>query len=62
MINTRYKKLTGLHAGHTYIVVAPFAEIEAPMRWTLQMEDNVEEKLVVAENELNNATQWQSLV
>ena len=39
MINTRYKKLSGMHAGHTYIVVAPYAEIETPMRWTLQMED-----------------------
>ena len=61
MINTRYKKLSGAHAGNTYIVVAPYAEIETPMRWTLQMEDNNEEKLVVAEDELTDTKHWQPL-
>jgi hypothetical protein len=60
VINTRYKKLFGMHAGHAFVVVAPYGEIETPMRWMLHMEGN-EEKLVVAENELADTKLWQSL-
>ena len=34
MINARYKKLTGMHAGHTYVVTGPANEIDNPMTWT----------------------------
>jgi hypothetical protein len=61
MINTRNKKLSGMHVGHIYIVVAPYSEIETRLRWTLQMEDNEEEKLVVAEDELTDTKYWQPL-
>lgn len=60
MINTRYRKLSGMHAGHAFVVVAPYGEIEMPMRWMLHME-GTEEKLVVAENELADTKLWQSL-
>ena len=59
--NTRYKKLSGMHAGHSFVVVAPYGEIETPMRWMLHMEGPVGEKLVVAEDELTDAKLWQSL-
>jgi hypothetical protein len=61
VINTRYKKLSGMNAGRTYIVAAPYAEIETPMRWTLHREDNDEEKLVVSEDELADKKRWQAL-
>ena len=61
MINTRFKKLTGAHAGRSFVVTAPYAEIETPMRWMLHMEGNDEEKLVVAEDELADRAIWQSL-
>ncbi len=61
MINSRYKKLSGMHAGHTYIVSAPYGEIESPMRWMLHMEGNEEEKFVAAEDELADTKLWQSL-
>jgi hypothetical protein len=61
VINTRYKKLSGMHAGHSFVVVAPYGEIETPMRWMLHREGTDEEKLVVAENELADTKLWQSL-
>jgi hypothetical protein len=61
VINSRYRKLSGMHAGHSYVVVAPYGEIETPMRWMLHMEGNDEEKLVVAQDELADAKLWQSL-
>ena len=61
MISTRYKKLSGVNAGHSYVVIAPYGEIETPMRWMLHMEGNEEEKLVVAEDELADTKRWQSL-
>jgi len=61
VINSRYRKLSGMHAGHSYVVAAPYGEIETPMRWMLHMEGNDEEKLVVAQDELADAKLWQSL-
>ena len=61
MINTRYKKLTGMHAGHTYVVAAPASEMESPMRWMLHWETVADEKLVVAEDELTDVKRWQPL-
>jgi len=61
VINTRYKKLSGMHAGHSFLVIAPYGEIEIPLRWMLQMEGPVAEKLVVAEDELADRKLWQSL-
>ena len=59
MINMRYKKLAGLHAGHTYVVTAPSSEIDSPMRWTLQCETIEDQKLNVGEDELSDKTRWQ---
>lgn len=61
MISTRYRKVSGTHAGHSYVVVAPLGEIETPMRWMLHMEGNDKEKLVVAEDELADTKLWRSL-
>ena len=61
MINTRYKKLTGMHAGHTYFVMAPSSEIDSPMRWMLHCETVADEKLIVAEDELSDPKRWQPL-
>jgi hypothetical protein len=61
MISTRYKKLSGVHAGQSYVVAAPYGEIETPMRWVLHMEGSAAETLVVAEDELANTKLWQSL-
>lgn len=61
MLKTHYKKLTGSHAGRSFVVTAPYGEIETPMRWMLHMEGNDEEKLVVAEDELADRALWQSL-
>jgi hypothetical protein len=61
MLNTRYKKLTGMHAGHSYTVVAPYSEIENPMQWMLHCEADADEKQIVAENELNDRKLWQPL-
>ena len=61
VINTRYRKLSGNHLGRSYVVVAPYGEIESPMRWMLHMEGNDGEKLIVAEDELADPRLWQSL-
>jgi hypothetical protein len=61
MINMRYKKLTGMHSGHTYVVTAPASEIESPMHWTLQCETVKDEKLNVAENDQSDKTRWQAV-
>jgi len=58
MINTRYVKLSGTHAGQTYIVAAPHEEIEIPMRWMLHMEGDDGEKLIVDEDELADKKRW----
>jgi hypothetical protein len=61
MLKTRYKKLTGMHAGHSYIVIAPYSEVENPMRWMLHSEANADEKQIVAEDELSDRKLWQPL-
>jgi hypothetical protein len=61
MLNTRYKKLTGMHAGHSYTVIAPYSEVENPMRWMLHCETNADEKQIVAEDELGDRKLWQPL-
>jgi hypothetical protein len=61
MINTRYKRLTGPHAGKAYVVIGPFSEIETPLRWVLHNEDDAADKPIVAESALNDPAQWQSL-
>ena len=59
MMNTRYRKLTGLHAGHVYEVTAPANEMDSPMRWSLQCETIKDQKLVVGEDELANRSLWE---
>lgn len=61
MLNTRFKKLTGLHAGHVYEVKGPANEMESPMRWSLQCETIKEQKLIVDEGELGDKSRWQPL-
>jgi hypothetical protein len=59
MIDTRYKKLSGQHAGAIYVVVAPYSEIERPLKWMLHMEKNDEEKCIAAEEELADPKLWE---
>ena len=59
MLNTRFKKLTGLHAGHVYEVKAPANEMDAPMRWSLQSTTDAGQKLNVGEDELSDKARWQ---
>lgn len=61
MISMRYKKLTGMHAGHVYVVTAPYNEIESPRRWMLHCETVEDEKLVVSVDELGDSKLWQPL-
>jgi hypothetical protein len=61
MIDTRYKKLTGSHAGHTFIVMGPASEIDTPMLWSLHDEGNASNRLSVKETELADAKLWQPL-
>ena len=61
MINTRYKKLTGMHVDHVYNVVEPASEIDSPMRWVLHCETVKDETLIVGEDELTDARRWQPL-
>ncbi len=59
MMNTRFKKLSGLHAGHVYEVKAPVNEMDSPMRWSLQCEAIADQKLIVGEDELADKARWQ---
>jgi hypothetical protein len=59
MLNTRFKKLTGLHAGHVYEVKAPANEMDTPMRWSLQCETVKDQTLIVGEDELTDKSKWQ---
>ena len=61
MINSRYKKLTGDHAGQSFIVVGPNSEIETPLRWILRNEANKADKLIVTEDELGDSKKWRPL-
>jgi hypothetical protein len=58
MISSRYKKLSGVHAGQAYIIVGPNSEIETPLHWILHNETNMADKLIVAEDELSDTKQW----
>jgi hypothetical protein len=60
-ISARYKKLTGMHAGHSYTVTAPYSEVENPLRWMLHCDADDSEKQIVGEDELTDAKLWQSL-
>lgn len=61
MLNARYKKLTGMHAGHSYTVIAPYSEVENPLRWMLHCEADADEKQIVGEDELADRKLWQPL-
>ena len=61
MINTQYRKLSGLHAGASYVVIARYSEIERPIRWMLHMEGNDDEKCIVADDDLTNPKLWEPL-
>jgi hypothetical protein len=61
MINSKYRKVSGLHKGHAYVVLGPYSEIETPMRWELQAEANEEDRQVVSESDLNNPALWQAI-
>jgi hypothetical protein len=58
MMNSRYKKLSGNHAGQSYVVISPHSEIETPLRWILHNESNKADKLIVSEDELSDTKQW----
>jgi len=59
MINTRYKKLTGIHAGRVYIVVAPYSEVENPIRWMLHCVNDGSQIQIVSEGDLSDPKLWQ---
>ena len=61
MLKSRYRKLTGLHAGHVYEVTAPANEMDSPMRWSLQNETKADDRLIVSEDDLKDARIWQPL-
>ena len=61
MLNMRFKKLGGLHAGHVYEVKEPASEMDTPMRWFLQCGTMNDQKLIVAEDELTDSSRWQPL-
>lgn len=61
MLNTRFRKLTGMHSGHVYKVVAPASEFESPLRWSLQCEGEADDRIVVAEDKLEDRAQWEPL-
>lgn len=61
MISMRYRKVSGVHAGQTYVVIEPHSEIEANLRWVLHNEGNPQDKPLVPEGELNDPKLWQPL-
>jgi len=61
MIHSRYKKLTGMHAGHVYKIMEPASEIDRPLHWVLHCESTEDEKLMVSEDELSDTSRWQAL-
>ena len=58
MIDTRFKKLSGAHAGAIYVVIAPYNEVERPLQWMLHMENNDDEKCIVSEEDLADPELW----
>jgi len=61
MINTRYRKLTGMHANHVYKVVEPATEADSPLCWVLHCETVKDETLIASEDELSDPKRWQPL-
>jgi hypothetical protein len=61
VINRRYKKLDGMHSGHSYVVTGPASEMDVPMRWNLQCEKEKDDRLSVSEDELADSKRWQPL-
>jgi hypothetical protein len=61
MINSRYRKLTGLHKGHAYVVLGPASEIDNPMRWELKAEANDDDRPIVSEADLANRELWEAI-
>lgn len=61
MIYARYRQLSGTPAGQSYAVSAPYGEAEIPMRWMLHSEADEAQKLIVAEDDLNNPQLWLAL-
>ena len=59
MINTRYRKIAGVHAGATYVVIAPYNEVERPLQWMLHMEGNDDVKCIVSEEDLADPERWE---
>ena len=61
MINTRYRKLTGVNANRVYKVIEPSSEADRPLRWVLHCETVKDETLIVSEDELSDPKRWQPL-
>jgi len=61
MINSRYRKLTGMHAGHIFTVMGPASEMDVPLTWTLHAESVPDERLTVGEDELADPKRWRPL-
>ena len=59
MKDMRYKKLRGPHAGHIYMVAAPYDEIESPKRWILRCETIADETQIVGEDQLADRKEWE---
>jgi hypothetical protein len=58
MKDMRYIKLKGAHAGHIYVVAAPYDEIESPMRWILRCETIADKTIIVGEDKLADKNEW----
>jgi hypothetical protein len=61
MINTRYRKLTGMHANHVYKAIEPASEVDRPLCWVLHCETVKDETLIASEDELSDPKRWQPL-
>ena len=62
MIDARYRRLTGPHAGQVYVVLGPSSEIEHPIHWVLHNADkSVNDQAIVLESELHDKARWQPL-
>ncbi len=59
MLNTRFRKLTGMHSGHVYKVVAPANEHESPVHWSMQCEGEADDRITVAEDKLEDRKLWE---
>lgn len=59
MISTRYKKLSGVHAGQIYVVTAPSSETDATVHWILHNEAAKDQSVIVSQDELADKKLWQ---